>query len=145
MLVRGRYPHRARLQGNTYQSPRFENVLHLLRCPMQHISSFTSHLNASYDFVQTHMLQQINSLSSVPSNSVARSAQHQSIQNNILNSNSMPCSREASIWCSRNYTDFFFRRKSIIMEPENRWPRGSKHWLHFSALSWLFWNSHIQR
>ena len=24
-------------------------------------------------------------------------------------------------------------------------PRGARCWLHFAALSWLFWNSHIQR
>lgn len=51
---RGDYPHRAALPSKSLLSPRFERVWHLVRRPLPHVSSFSTHLPASYAFVQTH-------------------------------------------------------------------------------------------
>ena len=50
------YPHHAALKKSNYFSPRFSNVIHITRCPIKQISSFTSHLQASYQFVFDHMI-----------------------------------------------------------------------------------------
>ena len=141
VLVRGEYPHRARLQRRSYESPRFRNVLHLLRCPMQHISSFTSHTNASYDFVRAHILKQIDFKPQLPpSVSPAQFTGEPLSRRTVLG-----MKNEESTWVKRNHMNFFLRRKKVIMESGSGCPRGGQCWLHFAALSWLFWNSHIQR
>lgn len=151
VLANGHYPFRARLKvgrGRTYGSPRFQNVLHVVRCPMQHISSFTAHLNASYDFVRTHMLRQIDTaVCSTPppfystnSQSSSRSAtSYSKIDVVVCDDN------EDSIWQFRNYKNFFLKRRGLILESGKNCARGGRCWLHFAALSWLFWTAHIQR
>jgi hypothetical protein len=39
----------------TFLSPRFDNVIHVIRNPLDQISSFTAHTNKSYDFVVCNM------------------------------------------------------------------------------------------
>ena len=90
MLAGTEYPHHARLPASTrsFHSPRFAHVYHLVRCPLPHISSFTAHLNASYDFVRRHLLLQLR----VPA----------------------PPANESSVWVRRNYTGFFRDRVSAV-------------------------------
>ena len=45
------YPFRGRLADSSDTSPRFEQVVHVVRCPMDQISSLTSHTRQSYDFI----------------------------------------------------------------------------------------------
>ena len=45
----GEFPERS------YFSPRFERVVHVLRSPLDQISSFTAHTNKSYEFVYQQM------------------------------------------------------------------------------------------
>lgn len=45
------YPFRARLIDSSIDSPRFERVVHVVRCPMNQISSLTSHTKQTYDFI----------------------------------------------------------------------------------------------
>ena len=53
------YPHHAKLQGSLAQhgflNPRFQTIIHVIRNPLQHISSFTSHLTQSYQFIVSSM------------------------------------------------------------------------------------------
>ena len=140
------YPHHARLPAATrsFRSPRFARVYHLVRCPLPHISSFTAHLNASYDFVRRHLLLHISSAPAPPFD-------------------------ESSVWARRNYTRFFQDRVSAVRCVTWCWrvflivpfschlwfvqvqragrgcPRGGRCWLHFAALAWVFWNGHVQR
>lgn len=100
------YPHHAALDNNAnYFSPRFSKVIHIIRCPVKQISSFTTHLKASYLFVYEHMVLM------------------------------------KQTW--ENYmNDEDNRMKSFIVSSCNR---GEKCNLHFSALSWLFWNNHVHK
>ena len=146
MLAHGQYPHRARLKagaGRSYESPRFQNVLHVVRCPMQHISSFTAHLNSSYDFIRSHLLAQIDSANC--SQPLSTSSTQLRSSESALEANVSCDDYEDSIWHSRNYKSFFSRRRGIILESGKNCPRGERCWLYFAALSWLFWTSHIQR
>jgi len=52
------YPHHAYLRHRSLLSPRFSHVLHLKRHPLRHISSCTSHLNASVAFVERFAKQE---------------------------------------------------------------------------------------
>ena len=150
MLAHGQYPHRARLKagkGRSYESPRFQNVLHIVRCPMQHISSFTAHLNVSYDFIRSHLLLQVDSVlcpqlaseSSKQLRSSSRSSE------SALEANVKCDDYEDSIWHLRDHKSFFLKRRGVISESGRSCPRGERCWLYFAALSWLFWTSHIQR
>lgn len=140
VLVQSEYPHRSKLRRKSFESPRFENVLHLVRCPMRQISSFTSHTNASYDFVRLIILEQIRNpwIDEGPCSQAIAS----SVQNSTACDQSIS---EKSLWSMRNHTAFFSSRKTLIINSGKGCFRGSKCWLHFAALAWLFWNSHIQR
>jgi hypothetical protein len=120
------YPMRSKLQTKSYESPLFETVFHLVRCPMAQISSFTSHLNFSYDFIRLHMIEQIKKTELTVVSEKRRY-------------------HENSMWNQRNYTDFFQKRRNVIIDSGRGCSRGGSCWLHFAGLSWLFWNSHIQR
>jgi hypothetical protein len=119
---------RSKLLTKSYESPLFETVFHLVRCPMAQISSFTSHLNSSYDFIRLHMIEQIKEMKPT-----------------VVSSPPSFQYRENSIWSQRNYTDFFRKRRNVIINSGRGCSRGESCWLHFAGLSWLFWNSHIQR
>lgn len=43
------------IQQSSYFSPRFERVVHVIRSPLDQISSFTAHTNKSYEFVLQQM------------------------------------------------------------------------------------------
>jgi hypothetical protein len=132
------------MRRKSFESPRFKNVLHLLRCPMQQISAFTAHTNGSYDFVRLIILEQIRNPRNIPA-SVDQGPRSQgiaSVQNSTACDQFLP---EKSLWSLRNHTAFFSSRKTLIMNSGKGCFRGSKCWLHFAALAWLFWNSHIQR
>lgn len=145
VLVQSEYPHRSKLRRKSFESPRFENVLHLVRCPMRQISSFTSHTNASYDFVRLIILEQIRNPWIIPA-SIDEGSRSQAIASSVHNPTTydQSCS-EKSLWFMRNHTAFFSSRKTLITNSGKGCFRGSKCWLHFAALAWLFWNSHIQR
>lgn len=100
------YPHHAALHNSNYFSPRFSKVIHVVRCPLKQISSFTTHLHESYSFVYDHMILMKRAWSSY-----MKSEDH--------------------------------RMKSFITT--SHCDRGSKCNLHFSALSWLFWNNHVHK
>ena len=53
------YPHHAFLPSDSrgILSPRFSRVVHVTRTPLDHVSSFTAHLSASYSFVRLAALQ----------------------------------------------------------------------------------------
>ena len=138
VLARTEYPHHSKLSVRTYLTPRFAQVFHLVRCPMQQISAFTSHLNASYDFVRKHMLQQIkqhqpqllyrrthrdrgrktihsNNVNDVVDKSNRRlrkreEQQHYSNTSNIR----MYEEEDNSLWMSRNHAQFFRDRKLLV-------------------------------
>lgn len=95
------YPHHARLNPaeSTLFSPRFSHVIQVIRCPMRQISSFTSHLPASYDFMRSQM-------------------------------KAMP-------------TELVNKRRKVAFSRNESCPRGDACNLHFSALSWVYWNNHI--
>jgi hypothetical protein len=143
VLVQSEYPHRSKLRRKSFESPRFKNVLHLVRCPMHQISAFTAHTNASYEFARLIILEQIrnpwnvDSLDKGPCNQAAASN-----QNSTTGDHNLP---ERSLWSMRNHTAFFSSRKTLITNSGKGCLRGSRCWLHFAALAWLFWNSHIQR
>lgn len=46
------YPHHAYLSNSTILWPRFDTVVHIVRCPMQQISSLTSHVEKSFNFIR---------------------------------------------------------------------------------------------
>ena len=50
------YPLDARLKSRSILSPRFEKVYSVVRHPLNHISSFTSHLKTSYQFIKQYMV-----------------------------------------------------------------------------------------
>ena len=144
VLVQSNYPHRGRLQERSFLNPRFQNVLHLVRCPMDQISSFTSHLNASYDFVRVNMLEQIKHQYDSSRTSTAEYGRE-----SLRHIKEFPFTgirhHEHSLWWRRNHSEFFSIRQTQIIKSGKGCKRGDKCWLYFSALSWLFWNSHIQR
>lgn len=50
--VRTRYPYGALpSEQSSFLRPRFGHVVHLVRSPLDQISSFTAHSNKTYDFV----------------------------------------------------------------------------------------------
>ena len=59
-ITNSTYPWGGELDDMTYFSPRFERVLHVVRSPLQQISSFTAHTNKSYDFVYQQMKYMYN-------------------------------------------------------------------------------------
>jgi hypothetical protein len=144
VLVQSEYPHRSKLRRKSFESPRFKNVLHLVRCPMRQISAFTAHTNGSYDFVRLIILEQIRNPRNTPASieQGPRSQGISSFRNSTAYEHFPP---EKSLWSMRNHTAFFSSRKSLIINSGKGCFRGSKCWLHFAALAWLFWNSHIQR
>jgi hypothetical protein len=98
------YPHYATLDNANYFSPRFTKVIHVIRCPVKQISSFTTHLHESYKFVYEHMMLM------------------------------------KTTW--GDYMKHEDERVKMFI-PNNNCNRGEKCNVHFSALSWLFWNDHV--
>ncbi len=49
------YPHHAALPASSILSPRFAKIFQITRCPIKQISSLTSHLQQSYDFMRKYM------------------------------------------------------------------------------------------
>jgi hypothetical protein len=95
------YPHHARLDplDSSFFSPRFSHIIQVIRCPMRQISSFTSHLPASYDFMRSQM--------------------------HVMT------------------TPLVEQRREVAFNKNEACQRGDTCNLHFSALSWVFWNNHI--
>lgn len=56
VFSRSSYPHHAYLAMSSLASPRFEYIFHVTRCPLRHISAFTSHLTSTYQFIRHQML-----------------------------------------------------------------------------------------
>ncbi len=58
VYINSSYPHHSELQSGKHNnkyllfSPRFKKVVHIIRCPMNQISSFTTHLSESYNFAK---------------------------------------------------------------------------------------------
>ena len=135
VFARTDYPHHAKLSIRTYLTPRFAQVYHLVRCPMEQISAFTTHLNESYDFVRKHMLQQIKQqqkqqqpLYKRTQQDHRRKSSHTNTANNVDKSdrrlgrndkhlmNVSDVEKETSVWMSRNHVRFFRDRKSLVCE-----------------------------
>ena len=134
VLARTEYPHHSKLSTRTYLTPRFAQVYHLVRCPMQQISAFTTHLNASYDFVRKHMLQQIKPQQQQQQQQPSykrthrdrgRKTIHSSTVNNVDksnrrlgrmldHSNTSFFEDEDSVWMYRNHARFFRDRKLLV-------------------------------
>lgn len=60
VVIGSQYPHHASLQRLPRISawvPRFKECIHIVRCPIQQISSITSHLDSSFEFIQAAMRQ----------------------------------------------------------------------------------------
>lgn len=106
------YPHHAQLTNPTSTSPRFLHVYHLVRCPMQQISSFTTHLNASYDFIRKHVLYQINKPAAMKtglsSSTSKRSTRKGRGRDHAVDD--VGYSNESSVWAVRNLRQFFRER-----------------------------------
>ena len=62
VYVNSSYPHHSELSSNNHKSkyllfsPRFKRVVHIVRCPMNQISSFTTHLPESYNFAKQSIM-----------------------------------------------------------------------------------------
>eukprot|EP01041_Mallomonas_annulata_P000143 gene143-238_t len=49
------YPYHNALKHHSLYSPRFSHVIQITRCPKDHISTLTTHLHESFDFIRIYM------------------------------------------------------------------------------------------
>jgi hypothetical protein len=119
ILIGATYPHHAVLPYSTYLNPRFEYVIHVIRCPLSQISSFTTHLPASYDFVRQHVRKMNQIGANMPRVSVDGDVNPQYGE---ANSTALVLDSSAG------------RRDC---------PRTGQCNLRFAMQSWLLWNTHV--
>jgi hypothetical protein len=117
VVAQTQYPHHAKLMNPASTSPRFSYVYHLVRCPLQQISSFTTHLNASYDFIRKHMLYQIKNPAAAkgvnterePSSANKHSSRRRRQRDHAVD-DAISNVSESSVWAVRNLRQFFRKR-----------------------------------
>ena len=103
-------------------SPRFHKVIHVVRCPLLHISSFTSHLSDSYAFIQALYESKATHVVSTKQNSA----------HFIIDTHNQSLKQK-----------FDFQKYRYNFNSKCK--RGDSCNLAFSTLSWLIWNNHIDK
>lgn len=118
------YPHHAFLSTRSLGilSPRFDEVIHVTRNPLAHISSFTAHLSSSYAFVQMVAQEVATALAMVLSMNMGGNAMK---RKELVKLHAL-----ASIVGNHEL-------------PGSTCSRGDECNLQFAALSWLFWDAFV--
>ena len=109
--------------ASSFVDPSFNRVLHVTRCPIKQISSVTTHLYGTYEFLLDCMVAL--DFAGLP----PYTAQH--FRTYGLGFGHRP----------KECAGLVRGRGRITSHPR----RGSQCWLHFSAAAWLFWNKLIER
>lgn len=115
-LINSSYPF-GRVDGG-FLSPRFSNVIHVMRDPLQQISAFTSHSNKSYEFV-SRMIEE--TLVIHGNERVYRNFLHKLHDPNRL-----------------------LEMHKVARSQRKHCYRGEDCNLYFSTLSWYFWNMYVE-
>lgn len=158
------YPHRARLQRVSFLSPRFERVIHVVRCPLKQISSFTSHLDKTYQFVFNHLWQECRGFQN-GSLSPSQLQNGAALAVNVIDTNRfllglamnfLSFTVSVSGIHNRNWIFYHLFVHYCLTKPStNVWgvaptllpcgSRGDRCHLPFAAISWVYWNSKVER
>lgn len=115
------YPHRSHISGEYHLwSPRFEYVVHVVRCPMRQISSVSAHAETTFDFIRNYALETFRELSDSDNGFMSLSSPDYHWK--ILFQNQFEIARYGGIGCRRE----------------------SRCNLMVSAFSWVYWNRLLQ-
>lgn len=132
-------------------NPSFSSVLHVTRCPIKHIASMTTHLYQTYEFL-LHCMEVLD-YTGLPASTAQHFREHGLNMHSSLSSSMWDCNPGTSASSSSHRSSasgngdwsWSLTRRHRAPSPLSYPQRGSPCWLRFSAASWVFWNTLIER
>jgi hypothetical protein len=150
------YPHHARLGGygwtgssgtsdGSMLTPRFAEVVQVVRAPPRHISSFSSHLPMSYSFAHAAILSMLeldaHMQRAKAAGSLAALLLGAPVKKQGRGGAEQEDDEEEAALCIASVSVSLFTAREE--QESSDCPRGGRCNLHFAMLTWLMWNRHV--